>query len=149
MNSDASGRLILFDGVCNLCERTVQFVIRNDARARFRFASLQSPAAQRVLADVDRRTDDELSSVLLVDGGRVYRKSEAALRIAKRLDGAWPLFYYLFFWVPRSIADLVYDFVGNRRYRWFGKKDACWMPNEDLRRRFLDDPASGDRGSGI
>ena len=132
--------MILFDGVCNLCERTVQVVIRNDRKRLFRFASLQSGFAQRLLEQYGYR-HDELSSVLLITDGVVYRKSRAALQIARRMDRAWPLFYYLFFLVPAPIADIVYDFVGNRRYRWFGKKEACWVPDEDLRSRFLDDSA--------
>lgn len=129
--------VILFDGVCNLCEWSVQLVIRNDRKRLFRFASLQSEYAQRLLGQYDYQYD-ELSSVLLVTEGVVYRKSRAALQIARRMDGAWPLFYYLFFLVPATVADLVYDFIGNRRYRWFGKKQACWVPDEDLRSRFLD-----------
>jgi predicted DCC family thiol-disulfide oxidoreductase YuxK len=138
MHVDSQQPIILFDGVCNLCERSVQFVIRNDRDARFRFASLQSPAAQRILAEF-QYVEDELSSVLLIDNGQLYRKSRAALRIARQLDGAWPVLYYLFFWIPSFVSDVVYDFIGNRRYRWFGKKDECWLPHDDLRKRFLDD----------
>lgn len=140
MATNSENPVILFDGVCNLCERSVQAVIRNDRKRLFRFASLQSAYAQRLLEQYDYQYD-ELSSVLLVMDGVVYRKSRAALQIARRMDGAWPLFYYLFILVPGPVADLVYDFVGNRRYRWFGKKDACWVPDEDLRSRFLDGSA--------
>jgi predicted DCC family thiol-disulfide oxidoreductase YuxK len=138
MHADSQQPIILFDGVCNLCERSVQFVIRNDRDARFRFASLQSPAAQRILAEF-QYVEDELSSVLLIDNGQLYRKSRAALRIARQLDGAWPVLYYLFFWIPSFVSDVVYDFIGNRRYRWFGTKDECWLPHDGLRKRFLDD----------
>jgi predicted DCC family thiol-disulfide oxidoreductase YuxK len=137
MATNPENPVILFDGVCNLCEWTVQLVIRNDRKRLFRFASLQSDDAQRVLEQYHYQHDG-LSSVLLVTDGVVYRKSRAALQIARRMDGAWPLFYYLFFLVPAPLADLVYDFVGNRRYRWFGRKEACWVPDEDLRSRFLD-----------
>lgn len=143
MAADSEKPTILFDGVCNLCERSVQFVIRNDRRARYRFAALQSPAAARILANHDYR-DDSLSSVLLVADGAVHRKSRAALRILRQLDAPWPLLYYLFFWVPAPIADPVYDFIGNRRYRWFGRKQSCWIPNLDLRRRFLDQGIESD-----
>ncbi len=137
--------LILFDGVCNLCASSVQFVIRRDRDAQFRFASLQSSVAEQILADRDYR-GESLGSVLLVDDGVVHAKSRAALRIARRLDGAWPLMYYLFCWVPRFLADAVYDFIGARRYRWFGKKEACWVPDGDIRGRFLDadDGAAAD-----
>ena len=130
--------LILFDGVCNLCERTVQFVIKHDKSARYRFASLQSDAAQRVLKEY-AFDDEELGSVLLVADGRVFKKSRAALRIAKRLDGGWPILYYLFSWIPQGLADVVYDYIGNRRYQWFGNKNECWLPDEHLHQRFIGD----------
>ena len=138
MRPDTSHPLVLFDGVCNLCESTVQFIVRHDSRALFRFAPLQSTTAQKILADFEYE-GGELGSVLLVSDGRIYRKSRAALRIARQLDSAWPLFYYFFFWVPPFIADLVYNFVGNHRYKWFGKKDVCWIPDDKLRQRFIDD----------
>ena len=98
--------LILFDGVCNLCERSVLFVIKRDRNARFTFASLQSDIARAILEE-HRYADDHLASVLLLSDGELYSKSRAALRIARELDGAWPLFYYLLFWVPAFIADTV------------------------------------------
>lgn len=129
--------VILFDGVCNLCELSVQFVIANDRAGKFRFASLQSEIARRYLQQHDC-DEDSLSSVILIEEGRVYRKSRAALRVAKCLDKAWPMLFYLFYWIPPLIADRVYDFIGARRYRWFGKKESCWIPNADLASRFLD-----------
>lgn len=137
MSTPAAHSVVLFDGVCNLCEMTVQFIIARDRAGHFRFASLQSPFAQQVLSDAGYE-HDTLSSVLLLSDGKLYRKSRAALRICKRLDGAWPLGYYLFAWVPRVLADRVYDFVGQRRYRWFGQKQACWLPTPELSARFLD-----------
>ncbi len=116
----------------------MQFVIKHDKSARYRFASLQSDAAQRLLKEY-AFDDVELGSVLLVADGRVYQKSCAALRIAKQLDGGWPILYYLFSWIPTRLSDVVYDFIGNRRYKWFGKKDECWLPDEHLRKRFLED----------
>ena len=144
MNLSIHPLLVLFDGVCNLCERSVRLVIRNDRRRRFRFASLQSPTAKRILAELDYR-HDELSSVLLIEDGVLYRKSRAALRIARRMDRAWPLMFYLLYWIPAAVADPVYDFVGSRRYRWFGRKEECWIPNDDLRALFLDESAVTDR----
>jgi predicted DCC family thiol-disulfide oxidoreductase YuxK len=138
MKSGPRQPLILFDGICNLCESSVQFVIRHDKSARYRFASLQSDAAQRVLREY-AYDDEELGSVLLVADGRIYQKSRAALRIAKYLDGGWPILYYLFFWIPPVLADVIYDFIGNRRYQWFGQKDECWIPDEHLRKRFVKD----------
>jgi predicted DCC family thiol-disulfide oxidoreductase YuxK len=138
MQPDMSHPLVLFDGVCNLCESTVQFIVRHDKRALFRFAPLQSTTAKKILAGFEYE-DSELGSVLLVSDGRVYRKSRAVLRIARQLDSAWPLFYYLFFWIPPVITDLIYNFIGSHRYKWFGKKDVCWIPDDEIRRRFIDD----------
>jgi predicted DCC family thiol-disulfide oxidoreductase YuxK len=138
MTPETSRPLVLFDGVCNLCESTVQFIIRHDSKSLFRFASLQSTTARRVLEGLQYE-DDPLSSVLLVSDGCIYRKSRAALHIARQLDGVWPVLYYCFFWVPPLIADFIYDFVGDRRYKWFGKKDVCWVPDDALKRRFIDE----------
>jgi predicted DCC family thiol-disulfide oxidoreductase YuxK len=130
--AEAGGPVILFDGVCNLCTGSVRFVIARDARARFRFASLQSAVAEKLLGG-----RDQLDSVVLVEGGKVYRKSTAALRIARRLDGAWPLLAALLV-VPRPLRDAVYDWIGRRRYRMFGKREACWIPHASVAERFLD-----------
>ena len=138
MEPDTHHPLILYDGVCNLCESTVRCIIRHDSNAWFRFASLQSDTGRRALADF-QYANQNLDSVLLVADGRLYSKSRAALQIAKQLDGAWRAPYYLFFWVPTFIADLVYNFIGDRRYRWFGKKGECWIPDPELRQRFVDD----------
>lgn len=141
MGVSAENLLVLFDGVCNLCESTVHFIIRRDREKDFRFASLQSAAAQEILARHDYDFDD-LSSVLLLVDGKLYRKSRAALQIIKRLDGAWPILFYVLFWVPPFVADPIYDFIGNRRYRWFGMKSECWIPDDELRSRFIDDPVN-------
>ena len=128
--------IILFDGVCNLCTASVQFVIARDRRRRFRFASLQSPVADQILGP-DFRSGDRLGSVVLVIGDRIYRKSSAALRTARMLDGLWPLLAVLLI-IPRPIRDWVYDWIGNRRYRMFGKRDVCWVPDPKLTELFLD-----------
>lgn len=138
MNPVSDNPLILFDGICNLCQRSVQLVIKNDRGRRFRFASLQSAAASRILQHYDYQAD-ELSSFLLVEDGELHRKSRAALRVAKRMDGAWPLIFYLFFWIPALFGDPIYDFIGKRRYKWFGKRESCWVPDAALQDRFLDD----------
>jgi predicted DCC family thiol-disulfide oxidoreductase YuxK len=127
--------LILFDGVCNLCNASVLFVIDRDPSARFAFAPLQSAAAQRLLAERGHRSAD-LSSVLLVEGDHVYERSTAALRVARHLSGAWPLLY-AFIVVPRPLRDAVYRVVARNRYRWFGREDACRVPTPELRARFL------------
>ncbi len=127
--------VMLFDGVCYLCRDSVQFVIRRDPDAKVGFAPLQSDYGQGEL----RRhglPEGSLQSVILVQDGEVYTKSTAALRIARELSGGWPLLY-LFMVVPRFLRDGVYDFIGNRRYRWFGKMDLCWIPDQDVSDRFL------------
>lgn len=122
--------------MCNLCTGSVRFVIARDSRRQFRFASLQSPVAEKLLAS-QGRDRDRLESMILVMDGRLYRKSTAALLTAKRLDGLWPLLSILIV-IPRPLRDAVYDWIGNRRYRWFGKRDVCWKPDTDLAGRFLD-----------
>ncbi len=128
--------IVLFDGACNLCSAAVRFVIRHDRGQRFRFASLQSATAERILADCGWR-GPALSSMVLVTEGRHYDRSRAALEIVRRLGALWPMAYALVA-VPSPIRDWAYDFVGARRYRWFGKRDNCWLPDGELRRRFID-----------
>jgi predicted DCC family thiol-disulfide oxidoreductase YuxK len=125
------GAIILFDGVCNLCTGSVRFVIERDSRKQFRFASLQSPVAERLLGQ-----HDALESMVLIAGGKTYRKSTAALLVARRLDGLWPLLSVLLV-VPRPLRDAAYDWIGRRRYRMFGKREACWVPRPELADRFL------------
>jgi predicted DCC family thiol-disulfide oxidoreductase YuxK len=136
VSSPADHPVILFDGVCNLCTGSVRFVIERDARKQFRFASLQSPVAEKLLG-AQEHARAGLESMILIRGGRVYRKSTAALMIARRLDGLWPLLA-AFLLIPRPLRDAVYDWIGKRRYRLFGKRDACWRPQAELAERFLD-----------
>jgi predicted DCC family thiol-disulfide oxidoreductase YuxK len=128
--------IILFDGVCNLCNGFVTFVIARDPHARFRFAALSSAAADRVLATAGAPAAQP-DSIVLVEDDAVYVRSDAALRIARGLTFPWPLAYG-FVAVPRLIRDGIYDVIARRRYRWFGRRDACLIPSPDLRRRFLD-----------
>lgn len=128
--------IILFDGVCHLCAASVQFVIKRDPQQRFRFARLQSEAAQQLLAE-HHANDNSLDSVVLVYHGRLYCKSRAALHTARLLRRGWPLLG-VFLLVPRFIADPVYDYIGRHRNQWFGKMDSCWLPETDQRWRFLD-----------
>ena len=126
---------ILFDGVCNLCNGFVQFVIARDPAAQFRFGALTTPAAQDLLRAAGV-TNAPNSIVLLEDDG-VYFQSDAALRIVRRLTFPWPLAYGLVV-VPRFVRDWVYDIIAARRYKWFGRRDACMVPTPDLKQRFLD-----------
>lgn len=128
--------VILFDGVCNLCNASVQLVIRHDPKHHFRFASLQSEFGQKVLADYNLPIQ-EFGSFILLEDGKVYTKSTAALRITKKLNAAWPMLYG-FIIVPPFIRNAVYDFVSRNRYKWFGKKEACWVPTPALKQLFID-----------
>jgi predicted DCC family thiol-disulfide oxidoreductase YuxK len=127
--------VILFDGVCNLCQGWVRFVIARDRRARFRFASLQSNVARTLLAEHPETHGTD--SIVLVDDGRAHMKSTAALRILRELGGAWSALQ-VFRIVPRPLRDAVYDLVARHRYRWFGRRDACMIPTPEIRSRFID-----------
>ena len=128
--------VLLFDGVCNLCNGSVQFILRRDPEARFRFASLQSAVGQRYLDEL-RIGRQALDSMILIEGGRWFRESDAALRIARLLPGPWKMLG-LFRLLPRPLRDRLYRFIARNRYRWFGKRESCWLPTPELRGRFLD-----------
>lgn len=128
--------VILFDGVCLLCNSAVQFILRNDPKGVFRFASLQSETGQRLLAE-HKLPLDQLSTIVLIEGGRTYTRSSAALRIARRLRGAWPLAYAAIV-IPAPIRNLGYSFIARNRYRWFGKTEHCMLPKPEHKGRFLD-----------
>lgn len=128
--------LILFDGVCNLCNGSVRFVLKRDRHDRFRFAPLQSEVAHAYLPG-PTSADPALSSMILVEDGQVYMRSDAALRIARRLTGGWPLLYGLMV-LPRFLRDGLYNFIARHRYAWFGKRSTCMVPNEDVAHRFLE-----------
>jgi predicted DCC family thiol-disulfide oxidoreductase YuxK len=137
--------VLLFDGVCNLCNGSVQFVIDHDDDARFRFAPLQSDVAQELLDQVGY-DDYDFETVVLVEGEEYYTKSEGALRVAARLDGPWSWTRFLRV-VPRPVRDWVYDRVADYRYLVFGKRDRCMVPTPDLEDRFLAmDPPGTERG---
>jgi predicted DCC family thiol-disulfide oxidoreductase YuxK len=127
--------VILFDGVCNLCNGFVQFVIARDPAGRFRFAPLQSDAARRLLGGRDAPQEWPDSIVLVEDGG-VFTRSTAALRVARGLRFPWPL-AYAFVGVPRPLRDWVYDIVARNRHRWFGRRDVCMLQTPELRARFI------------
>lgn len=136
MYENNEGPVLLFDGVCNFCTGFVRFVIKRDAQAVFRFAPLQSLAAERLVAP-ELLEGDRLASVILVDNGKVYRKSTAALKIVQRLRRLWPLLSVLLI-IPRPLRDTVYNWFGRHRYRMFGKRDACFIPDKDISDRFLE-----------
>lgn len=131
----ASGSVVLFDGVCNLCNAAVRFVIARDPSARFRFAALDSQAARAVLgtACAPEALPD---SIVLIDEQGVFTRSTAALRIARRLSFPWPLAYALIL-VPRAVRDRLYDWIASRRYGWFGRRESCLVPTAEIEARFL------------
>lgn len=166
---DFTGPVLLFDGLCNLCNGAVQFIIRRDKHARFRFAALQSEVGQTLLrrgaqgvgsgqraGDVERLTAaDRLDSrgqldahsradtVVLLEAEVLFGKSTAVLRSVRYLAFPWPLLA-VFLVIPRVLRDAVYDFIARHRYGWFGRRETCMMPTPELRDRFLSDDA--DRG---
>lgn len=129
--------ILFFDGHCNLCNGTVQVVLENDRRGKLHFASLQSDLAKELLPrhGVDLAA---LDSLVLYDQGRVYLRSEAALRMARLMGGPFAAMYYLRIF-PRFLRDWVYDIVARNRYRWFGKREDCMLPRPEWRTRFLTD----------
>jgi len=128
---------ILFDGVCNLCNGFVQFIIKHDSAGRFRFASLQSDVALQLLAAHGiTALPAEPESVLLVTNGKVYSHSTAVLQILRKLGGAWTILYAGIL-LPRFVRDAAYRFVARNRYRWFGREEACMLPTPELAQRFL------------
>ena len=127
--------LLLFDGVCNLCNGAVQFIIDRDKRNLFRFASLQSELGRSVLRKYDIDSTS-LDTVVLVQKGRAYTHSEAALRTAAQLDGGYRLLS-VFRILPRFFRDGVYRFIARNRYRWFGREEACRLPRPEWRAKFV------------
>jgi predicted DCC family thiol-disulfide oxidoreductase YuxK len=135
--TENSPSIVLFDGVCNFCSASVNWIIRRDKRARFRFAPLQSATGERLQRE-HGLDPSAIDTMLLVDDGRAYLRSSAALRIVRDLSFPWPLLY-AFIIVPAPIRDFFYTAFANRRYRWFGKKDDCMVPSQRVRDRFLID----------
>lgn len=132
--------IVLFDGVCNLCHSTVQFIIRHDKAGRFQFASQQSEVAQRILQRYGLPTEAALAdSVVVIEGGKVWLESDAALQILYRLGGVWRVLAVLRF-LPRPLRDWAYRLVAKNRYRLFGRRERCMVPTPELKGRFLDSP---------
>lgn len=140
MNIEAAGSnhsIVLFDGVCNLCNNSVQFIIKRDSKNRYRFAPIQSPLGLKLLKNcsADFLGND---SFALIENGRLYSQTDAALRIARHLDGFWFLFG-IFRIIPPVIRDIFYRLLGRNRYRLFGRRESCMIPTGKLRLRFLSD----------
>lgn len=128
-------KIILFDGVCNLCNGAVTYIIKRDKKNVFKFAALQSEIGQELISKFNIDTE-KVDSIILIDGKKHYTKSSAALHIAKYLSGAYSLLFG-FMVVPKFIRDSVYDYIAKNRYKWFGKKESCMIPNPELKSKFL------------
>lgn len=137
MISKDDKKIILFDGVCNLCNSSIQFVIKHDKKNRYKFAALQSDVAKMLLNE--RGIDSsQIDSIILIDPDTAYYiKSSAALEIGKSFGGGWRLLS-IFEWVPRPIRDWIYDLIAKNRYSWFGKQNDCMIPTPELKAKFLD-----------
>ncbi len=127
--------LILFDGVCNFCNASVNFIIDRDVTKRYKFTSLQSDVGQSILEATNKNKHD-FDTLYFVENGKLLQKSQAALAIAKGLGSFWALLV-VFDILPRFLLDLCYDMIAKNRYRFFGKSDACRMPTQDMKERFL------------
>ncbi|MFI5133438.1 MAG: thiol-disulfide oxidoreductase DCC family protein [Chitinophagales bacterium] len=128
--------IILFDGICNYCNGVINSIIRQDKKKIFRFATLQSDAGQKILKQWNLPTD-EFASFVLLDKGKLFLKSSAALRLYSKLPWYWK--WTQFFWIfPKFIRNGVYSIIARNRYKWFGKREECMIPTADVRERFLD-----------
>ncbi|MES2806168.1 MAG: DCC1-like thiol-disulfide oxidoreductase family protein [Bacteroidota bacterium] len=130
-------KIILFDGVCNLCDSAVQMIIKHDAKDVFRFVALQSDLGQKIIKHLGIDTQKTDSIILYQPGFAYYYKSEAVLEIAKDLSG---LFYFgtLFSILPTSLNNHIYDYIAKNRYKWYGKKETCLIPTKELQAKFLE-----------
>jgi len=136
MSSPTDTDLVLFDGVCNLCNGAVQFIIKRDRRSRFKFSSLQSDYSQKLMRKFGLN-NNTLHSIILIRDDKLYQRSNAALEIARYLDGVWPAFY-IFKIIPVFLRDPVYNLISRNRYRLFGKRDSCMIPLPELKDRFIE-----------
>ena len=137
MLPDSEKPILLFDGVCNLCNGFVQTIIKNDSRQLFRFASLQSGTGRDVLQHIQQDRGSVPDSLILLYKGAYYIKSDAALKTASLLKGWWTVLTMGYI-LPRAARNTIYDWVARNRYNWFGKKDECMIPTPELKARFLD-----------
>lgn len=125
--------IVLFDGVCNLCNASVQWILKYDKKAIFTFSSIQSEFSKTTLADPELL---EVKTIILLENSKIYTKSTAVLRIARKLQFPVNMLYGLIIF-PKFIRDTVYDYVSRNRYKWFGKREECWLPTQELKSRFL------------
>ncbi|AWM14957.1 thiol-disulfide oxidoreductase DCC family protein [Flavobacterium sp. NRK F10] len=136
MNFPKDKKIILFDGVCNLCNTSVQFIIKHDPKDVFRFVAIQSETGQELIRYLGIDTSKTDSIILYEPGMAYYFKAEAALRIAKELKSGYSLLYS-FIVVPDKIKNFIYDYIAKNRYKWYGKKESCMIPTPELKAKFL------------
>lgn len=136
LNLPPNKKIILFDGVCNLCDSTVQFIIRNDKKDVFRFVALQSELGQKILKHIGIDPLQIDSIVLYEPSVAYYYKSSAAIQIAQELGGFWHL-GTIFRILPTPLRNLFYDYIAKNRYRWYGKKESCMIPTPEIQNKFL------------
>lgn len=127
--------LVFFDGYCNLCSSSVQFILKRDSKKRFKFASLQGNYAKNVLGEELAAVQAD-RGIVLKRAGKLYTESDAALQIAKKMDGAWPMLF-VFWCLPKGFRDFIYNWIAKNRYKWFGQKEVCWIPEGNISERFL------------
>lgn len=130
-------KIILFDGVCNLCNRTIQRIVKRDKEDVFRFAALQSEIGKKLVSERNIDTAKVDSIILIEPGVAYYTKSTAALKIGRHLKGYRTISSVLNL-IPSGLRNIVYDFVARNRYKWYGKKDKCMIPTPELKAKFLD-----------
>ena len=135
MQSNDQKSIILFDGICNLCNASVRFILKRDPSKKFLFASLQSDAAEKLLLQYKEKKIG-MDSILLIEDGKVYQKSTAVLKICRNLNWPWRMFSAAS-QLPESFTDKVYDLIAKNRYQWFGKKDSCTMMMPEFKNRFI------------
>ncbi|CAM3899927.1 MULTISPECIES: thiol-disulfide oxidoreductase DCC family protein [Flavobacterium] len=135
-NLPKNKKIILFDGVCNLCDSSVQFIIKNDSKDVFRFTAIQSELGQEIIHHINIDTKLIDSIILYEPGVAYYHKAEAALLIARNLKGVYKLISYFNF-LPKGLKNMVYDYIAKNRYKWYGKKDSCMIPTPELKSKFL------------
>lgn len=128
--------LILFDGVCNFCNYWVRFALKRDQKQMLSFGTLQGNTAQSVLP-LHGINEKEIASVVFIENGKLWQNSSAVLRICRHLSGAWKLFYVLMI-IPAPIRDFIYKMIAKNRYRWFGKRESCMVPDTSMKDRFVD-----------
>ena len=135
--TEAQHSIVLFDGVCNLCNSAVQFIIKRDKTDRYRFSALQSEIGKKLSSERNIDTQ-KIDSIILIEPGKAYYiKAAAALQIGKSFGGLWKALA-IFEWIPPVISNWVYDLVAKNRYRWFGRKEHCMIPTQELKAKFLD-----------